>query len=51
MKAARKRTNKNNVSKIKETIKIRAEINEVETKSTMEKSMKSQFFEKDKQNC
>ena len=32
-----RRTNKSQISKRKETIKIRAEINEIETKETMEK--------------
>ena len=45
----REKTNKKTkVSRRKETIKIRAEINEIETKETIEKinETKSQFFQK-----
>ena len=47
-KAARERKRRHKVSRRKEIIKIRAEINEIETKKTIEKinEMKSCFFEK-----
>ena len=51
-KAAQERKTRPKVSRRKEIIKIRAEINEIETKKTIEKinEMKSWFFEKNQQN-